>query len=167
MSYVITSEPNSSTVAERAITGSVRSLMGTSVALSPRQLRNRHWEMLVIALIVIVLAFSMRIVHGDRVAFRMLPSSPLPQLCMARAMFGMDCPGCGLTRSFILLSQGRWHAAYVTHPLGWLLALLIVLQVPYRLAALAGVFVLPRGTTRIISACLIILLVEVWVLRSV
>jgi hypothetical protein len=129
------------------------------------QLRRWHWTVLVVGVGVIVLAFSMRIVDGDHVALRILPQSPLPQLCMARAMFGISCPGCGLTRSFILLAEGRWHAAYVAHPMGWLLALLTLLQIPYRMTALAGYYVMPRKAAVAFAGCVLLLLMEAWILK--
>jgi hypothetical protein len=57
----------------------------------------------------------------------------VPPLCASRTWFGVPCPGCGLTRSFIHLAHGRWQASWQAHRLGWLLALLVLLQIPYRL----------------------------------
>ena len=44
-------------------------------------------------------------------------------LCPLREVTGLPCPGCGLTRSFLLIAQGRFGEAWRMHPFsyGWLL----------------------------------------------
>lgn len=55
----------------------------------------------------------------------------LPESCLVKATTGGSCPGCGLTRSFV--SGARLDpAAFRFHPLGPLLLLALVLQIPYR-----------------------------------
>lgn len=46
--------------------------------------------------------------------------------------YGWDCPGCGLTRSFISLSRGELVRAWQYNSGGPLLFLLIAIQIPYR-----------------------------------
>ncbi|RZJ31891.1 MAG: DUF2752 domain-containing protein [Flavobacterium sp.] len=36
--------------------------------------------------------------------------------CMNKALFGFDCPGCGLQRSFFLLCQGHFSDAFFMFP---------------------------------------------------
>ena len=60
----------------------------------------------------------------------------VPPLCLSRSCFGVSCPGCGLTRSFIHLAHADWDASWKCHRLGWLLAAMLVLQVPYRIHGL-------------------------------
>lgn len=38
--------------------------------------------------------------------------------CMFRSLTGLPCPFCGLTRSFVSLSHGRWREAFLFHLLG-------------------------------------------------
>jgi hypothetical protein len=53
---------------------------------------------------------------GERV---LLPDgSPLAGLCLARALFGVPCPFCGMTRSFVALAHGDVGAARRFHPAG-------------------------------------------------
>ncbi len=97
---------------------------------------KRHREVLFISCTVWLLAFLLHELSDGRVAVRGLPQFPLPQTCMSRALFGMRCPGCGLTRSVIHLAEGDWRASWHDHRLGGLLAVVIALQIPYRLYAL-------------------------------
>jgi hypothetical protein len=42
--------------------------------------------------------------------------SPVP-LCAVKAISGADCPGCGMTRAFLLIGHGRLDEATGAHPL--------------------------------------------------
>ncbi len=56
---------------------------------------------------------------GDRVT---LPGGDdLGATCWFRAVFGLDCPLCGMTRSFVALAHGELSAALRFHPAGPLL----------------------------------------------
>lgn len=130
---------------------------------SPSRIR-RHQEMLVVATAVVVLSFMLQRVDGEQVALRWLPQHPLPPTCFFRSFFDADCPGCGLTRSFILLAQGDFAASFHMHHLGWLLALMVLLQFPYRLASLwwKDRHILNPRAARFISHALIFLLLANW-----
>ncbi|HUY90631.1 MAG TPA: DUF2752 domain-containing protein [Pirellulales bacterium] len=99
--------------------------------------RPRHQFFLALAAMIVALAWALEVRADERVAFRGFSQWPLPHSCYSRAVFGVPCPGCGLTRSFIYLARGDWHAAWQEHRLGWLLAGIVALQFPYRLWALA------------------------------
>jgi hypothetical protein len=52
------------------------------------------------------------------VAAALLPAgweSPLP-LCLVKWLTGLDCPGCGMTRAFLLIGHGRLADASAMHP---------------------------------------------------
>src|SRR5438309_1446010 len=83
---------------------------------------HRHREMLVIACLVVLASLSLRVVSKDQVALVWASDFVVPPLCLAHEWFGVCCPGCGLTRSFIFLADGNWQASWEAHPLGWLLA---------------------------------------------
>jgi hypothetical protein len=51
-------------------------------------------------------------------------------------MFGIDCPGCGLTRSFVALAGGEFRQSFNFNRVGWLLALAVAAQLPYRAYAI-------------------------------
>ena len=53
------------------------------------------------------------------VSFAFTPTGfPKLQLCVFRRLTGLQCPGCGLSRSFCALSHGEWSAAWGFHPFG-------------------------------------------------
>lgn len=62
----------------------------------------------------------------------------LPALCASRAYFNADCPGCGLTRSFISLAHGNLEAALKLHRLAPALYLFFLLQIAFRIWSLRG-----------------------------
>jgi hypothetical protein len=52
------------------------------------------------------------------VAAMLLPTglkSPIP-LCLFKGVTGLDCPGCGMTRAFLLIGHGRFADAVAMHP---------------------------------------------------
>jgi Protein of unknown function (DUF2752) len=97
---------------------------------------RRHRQILLIAGAVAALAFALTELPDGRVAFRGIRWIPLPQTCYSRSWLGLKCPGCGLTRSIIHLAEGDFGASWRSHRLGWLMAVVIALQVPYRLVAM-------------------------------
>ncbi len=97
---------------------------------------RRHREVLTVSCIVAVLAFALVEVPGGRVAFRGLRAYPLPPSCVSRSLLGLNCPGCGLTRSIIHLAEGDLLSSWRCHRLGMLMAAVLIFQIPYRLLAL-------------------------------
>src|SRR5689334_15599836 len=109
---------------------------GTAAAIAPIEvegftefeiiaLRDRHRTMLYFAVAVIAAAFLLRIRDSESVTLCGLHMT-LPTLCGSRALFGVDCPGCGLTRSTIALAAGDLSQSLQFHRIGWLMALAIV-----------------------------------------
>lgn len=94
--------------------------------------RKRDWEMLVICSLTIVLAFLLQVVDGEYIAFRGFTQYPFPHSCMSRSVFGFSCPGCGLTRSFVLFAEGSFAKSFAMHHIGIPLAMACLLQLPYR-----------------------------------
>jgi len=128
------------------------------------QPRRRHREVLLAALAVIALSFLLVIRPDGRVAFRAAEHYAVPETCVAHALLGVDCPMCGLTRSFIELARGDWRASLGFHRLGWMVALAVLLQVPYRSACLFGGRSLGRAPAAAFACGLAAALLLNWVL---
>lgn len=69
---------------------------------------------------------------GDRLTTP--DGTPLPGLCLARTVLSMDCPLCGMTRSFVALAHGDLGAALGFHPAGPLLFAAMAVFVPAAVA---------------------------------
>ena len=124
--------------------------------------------MLAMATVVIVLSCVLKIRTDQKVAVTGFLSLPMPELCLSKSLWGLKCPGCGLTRSFIHLAHGRFHESMSLNRIGWVLALATVLQIPYRIWGLW--YLSKHKTTEPIPAwlpmafawCLILVLVGNW-----
>lgn len=62
----------------------------------------------------------------------------LPAMCASRAYFNTDCPGCGMTRSFISLAHGKLDASLRLHRLAPALYCFFIIQILFRLWSLRG-----------------------------
>jgi len=126
---------------------------------------RRHRFMLVLSSAVVALALLLDVTPAGHVAFRGWPNLPLPSTCMSRSLYGVDCPGCGLTRSLVYLAHGQWRASWDMHRLGWLMGAAILLQFPYRVVGLVRKCDAPLGTRlpKAFGSALIFLLIANWV----
>jgi hypothetical protein len=43
--------------------------------------------------------------------------SDLPAICLWKNIFGVDCPGCGMTRAACALTHGEFRLAFALNPL--------------------------------------------------
>ncbi|MEX1039345.1 MAG: DUF2752 domain-containing protein [Pirellulaceae bacterium] len=94
-----------------------------------------HRVLLVLSLGVLLAAFVLKREGTEEVAIAGL-NIVLPPTCGARTLWGIDCPGCGLTRSFISLAQGDLIGSWQVNPGGVFLFGFLLLQIPYRGAQL-------------------------------
>ncbi|MEZ0577543.1 DUF2752 domain-containing protein [Nocardioides sp. MH1] len=62
-------------------------------------------------------------VAGIGVAFLLSPDhiEDGPVICPFRALTGLPCPGCGLTRSWVYAAHGWWRESFASHPFGLVL----------------------------------------------
>ncbi|MBK9371551.1 MAG: DUF2752 domain-containing protein [Deltaproteobacteria bacterium] len=60
----------------------------------------------------------------------------LPPMCALKTLTGLDCPGCGLTRSFGFMGEGSPLQALKMHLFGPALWIFVAAQIPYRLMIL-------------------------------
>jgi hypothetical protein len=97
---------------------------------------GHHRAMFLLAGAVVLAACLLQVLPSQRVALVGFPERPLPHSCFSRSWFGVNCPACGLTRSFIHLFHGDVRSSWESHRLGWLFAAVVVAQIPYRLIAM-------------------------------
>ena len=79
---------------------------------------------------------------GVTLAFVLAPGSErvamfgveIPEICVWKRAFGISCPGCGMTRSWVYLAHGDWRTALSMNVLGPIVFLAALFQIP--LAAL-------------------------------
>jgi hypothetical protein len=56
----------------------------------------------------------------------------VPPLCLWKAITGVPCPGCGMTRSFAFLAHGDLVEAIEMNAFGPVMFVLVASQIPYR-----------------------------------
>lgn len=56
----------------------------------------------------------------------------IPELCSWKILFGVECLGCGMTRSFVFIGHGDPRAAWEMNHLGPVLYAIVLFQIPYR-----------------------------------
>ena len=62
----------------------------------------------------------------------------LPHACLAEMLFGIVCPGCGVTRSAFAVLAGDFTRAWTFNPAGPFLCATVAFQVPLRSLVLMG-----------------------------
>ena len=88
----------------------------------------------------------------------------VPHFCLLDELFGVRCPGCGITRSIVALSQGHLEASFNFNPAGIALVIGTLVQAGFQLAVLAlhmSPALCYRGT-RGISLSVLIAIVGSW-----
>lgn len=128
--------------------------------------RVDHWIWLSILVVLLVLPV---LTTFDTSAAQPVPrfcGIRLPGRCLSHDVFGVDCPGCGMTRSFILVAHGRFRESLQYHRLGILLYVTFAFLAAYHAVALMRG---PRGApramrfvARVLPAPIILLLILNW-----
>lgn len=129
---------------------------------------KRHRFMLVVASVIVGSALFFRVPSTDRVEMVGLSGIPMPSMCMSKSLFGVDCPGCGLTRSLLCFFQGDFSSSLALHRIGWVMAIAVLFQFPYRIYALVRKVDYPLGKwfPDAFAYFLIFLLVGNWILEQ-
>ena len=83
-----------------------------------------------LALAVIGTSFLLRS-EGQESVFLPGAKQAMPEMCASRRIFGLPCPGCGLTRSFVSISHGQLSRAWNFNPVSFLLYPFIFVQIPW------------------------------------
>jgi cytochrome b561 len=98
-----------------------------------RRIRGGDWFWMALAVLIPLTGWFLQVVGTDHVSVLGNSSWQLPDICYSRSWLGVDCPACGMTRSTIHLVHGQLAESLSVHRLGWLVLLVILAQVPYRL----------------------------------
>lgn len=109
-----------------------------SVPLPPlvqRPSTGIHWLILALSSCVIAASFVLQVRDGQTVAIP-FADQPFPGVCTFRRVVGINCPGCGMTRSFVSLAHGQWASAWRFNPVGFLFFPVVAFQIPYRILQL-------------------------------
>lgn len=128
--------------------------------------RRNHIEMLCFSVAIVLLALLLE-TDGTRVNVKSVPGFALPPLCASKALFNVECPGCGLTRSFVSLAHGRWSDAMAANRVGWFIGAALLVQIGYRIVAITTRRDRPLGiwVPRLFGWSVIAALVGNWLLR--
>ncbi|MGO9122187.1 MAG: DUF2752 domain-containing protein [Desulfomonilaceae bacterium] len=147
---------------------------GLTGPLSRQRGRIEHLWILGFSLVAISGAYILDLSSEGAVIFssdRFGCRFQLPETCMSRRIFGVSCPGCGLTRSFVAVAHGNIRMGINANIMGPMLYLLCWLQIPYRIFRYFGWGMslearpqLSRAVDLIIWI-LLIGLVSTWILR--
>jgi len=117
-----------------------------------------HLNILISSCIVLIVLFSLLKTN----AF-----ACIPHICLFQHFFNIPCPGCGILRSLHSLINLKVVSSINYNPVGVLLFVFIVSQIPLRITALLN----PRTEYKInnfshsISLILIFNLLVVWLIR--
>lgn len=95
-----------------------------------------HILFLSFAMIVLGASFVLK---SDGLSRVYLPGGEIsfPRTCSSRIIFGIDCPGCGMTRAFIAISDGRFCDAWWLNRASFLLYAFVGAQIPWHSLQLA------------------------------
>jgi len=102
-----------------------------------------HVVFLLMSLAVIVCSFLMTS-EGQTTVRAPLLGIQMPETCMSRRLWGMDCPGCGLTRSFISMSRAEFSLAFSFNPAGPIVYTFVFVQIPWHLFQMFRLWKLKR-----------------------
>ena len=133
-----------------------------------RRLRYHAWALTLSFLVL--MASALLEVHSSTEVVASDFGFSLPAACLWQRVYGVDCPGCGLTRCFVSLAHGDVAAAWQFNPAGLLLFAFLIYQLPYRTVQIIR---LARGRQeirhdRVVFCCwafLLILIVQ-WIART-
>jgi hypothetical protein len=82
-----------------------------------------------IALVALGIFLSITILHVTGVLSADSLRGAIPLFCPFKALTGIPCPGCGMTRALISMTKGDFHAAFRYNPFSFFLLFMIVISV--------------------------------------
>lgn len=112
-----------------------------------------HRNVLVVCVGIVLASMVLHVTpDGQALALGSSRAGRLPGLCMTRLIAHVDCPGCGISRSFSATAHGDLRLAFELHRLGPPLLLLVLLQIPLRAYALVRRIARPLALERVLGS---------------
>ena len=97
-----------------------------------------HGGLFLLGCAVLCFSFLMRS-PGESLVYLPGFGFPLPDLCSSKQLLGLECPGCGLTRSFIAISHGEFEKAWNLNPASFLAYAFVIGQIPWQIYQLSRI----------------------------
>ena len=84
-----------------------------------KQIKNDIWSVKWAILAFVIYLLVMKFMLGT--------------ICPIKAITGIPCPGCGMTRAFFYLLMGRWSLSFQMHPMliPWIFFMLYLVFIRY------------------------------------
>jgi hypothetical protein len=81
------------------------------------------------ALIFACILFSITMLHVTGVFSADRIGGSIPLFCPLKALTGIPCPGCGMTRAMLSITKGDFHGAFGYNPFSFFLLFVVVISV--------------------------------------
>lgn len=94
---------------------------------------------LLAATIAISMSFVMTVKDGQEV-YIPFTIEPVPEVCGIRGILGVDCPGCGMSRAFISISNWEIDKALAYNSASLLVYVFVAVQIPWHAAQIFMTF---------------------------
>ena len=82
--------------------------VGSENRLLVRKMTFDQWLILAVAVTGLVVSFLLQVKADDSASvYIRFVDAKIPGMCFSKSFFDQECPGCGITRSIVCLSQGE------------------------------------------------------------
>ena len=95
---------------------------------------RKHLYMILLLLTIIVVSFFLAIDCNEVIHFSLSNHYSILGICLFKEIFNVDCPTCGLTRSFIAIGHLQFNKAWHYNRVGMFIYLYLLLQILYHLS---------------------------------
>jgi hypothetical protein len=82
-----------------------------------------------LALVFACILFSITVLHVTGVYSVDRIGGAIPFFCPFKALTGIPCPGCGMTRAMLSITKGDFHGAFGYNPFSFFLLFMVVVSV--------------------------------------
>ena len=95
---------------------------------------NKLYHLFIFLLCILILLFSLILSfeNGNSIYISGFEQYNYFGFCLFKQVTGVQCPSCGLTRSFILIGHFKILEALSFNMVGIFMYILVILQIPYR-----------------------------------